>query len=286
MSGTLAAPADGENELQYQIPIFGLSLRETLARKYASPFPLRNQRWIYCTDILGTYRKRGNYIDRYAEHIVSVGQVTPGLTAVFFSSYVFLEQVREAILSPNEQALIITETRADALNADVASGDVRQYEQRLRSTVKHHGRGYLFAVYQGKLAEGADFQDNLIKSVICVSIPMEYPVLFHERLEALYAERFSKIAEELGEAQADKAHEYALDRYSLSLVLQACGRGIRSKSDRCAFVLLDERYHEYDWRRFLEPRPYHLSQPRYTVNDFSKFRIEAASQEWDKALVM
>jgi Rad3-related DNA helicase len=285
MSGTLAAPADGDSELRYQVPLFGLPLRETLPRKYASPFPLRNQRWIYCTDTYGTYRRRGDYLERYAEHIVDVGQATPGVTAVFFSSYAFLQQVGSAIADPAEQALITAEDYADVVNADGDGGDVSDYEQRLRALMEEHGRAYLFAVYQGKLAEGADFRDNLIKTVICVSIPMEYPVLFHECLEALYAQRFLEIAEGLGDDPEAKAHEYALDRYSLSLVLQACGRGIRSGSDRCVFLLLDRRYHEYDWRRFLEPRPYNVLRPETNVSEFQRVQDLEPGFSWDAALV-
>jgi len=285
MSGTLAAPADGEEELRYQVPLFGLPLRETLARKYASPFPLRNQRWIYCPDTCGTYRERGNYLGRYAEHIISVGQATPGVTAVFFSSYAFLEQVRAGITDPTEQALIVVEKRADA---EGRAGDARglgDYEVRLRELVKEHGRAYLFAVYRGKLAEGADFSHNLIKTVVCVSIPMEYPALFHQQLETLHAGRFAEIAERLGDGHQAKAREYALDRHSLSLVLQACGRGIRNERDRCAFVLLDKRYDEYGWRRFLEPRPYNVRRPERTVESFHRMSAVAVSEGWDEAIL-
>jgi len=112
-----------------------------------------------------------------------------------------------------------------------------------------------------------------------------YPALFHQRLEALYAGRFAEIAEALGDDPQAKAREYARDRLSLSLVLQACGRGIRSETDRCAFVLLDKRYHDYGWRRFLEPRPYNLLRPERTVGDFHRTVAVVASGEWDKALV-
>ncbi|RME51004.1 MAG: hypothetical protein D6796_01860 [Caldilineae bacterium] len=284
MSGTLSAPADGEAELRYQVPLFGLSPREALSRRYASPFPLRNQRWIYCPDTLGTYRERANYLGRYADYIVKVGQATPGVTAVFFSSYVFLEQVRAEIADGVEQALIVAERRADAEQPG-RPGAPEGYEQRLRALVREYGRAYLFAVYQGKLAEGADFRGNLIKTVVCVSIPMEYPALFHQRLGALYAERFAEIAEALGDDPQTRAREYALDRLSLSWVLQACGRGIRSETDRCAFVLLDKRYHDYGWRRFLEPRPYNVRQPETNVQGFHQEQRAAPERTWDAALL-
>jgi ribonuclease HIII len=283
MSGTLAGPSDYSDELRYQVPLFGLPLHETLTRKYASPFPLRNQRWIYCTDTEGTYRKRGNHLTRYAEHIVNISRATPGVTAVFFSSYAFLEMVR-AGLPRAEQSLIVTEARADA-QADDAPADLGAYEAGLRQLVADHGRAFLFAVYQGKLAEGANFTGNLVKTIICVSIPMEYPALFHQRLETLYAEHFVEIAERLGDDQAAKAHEYALDRVSLSLVLQACGRGIRSETDRCDFVLLDKRYHKYGWRRFLQPRPYNVRRPEENTQSFHQEGAIAPGFSWDLALL-
>jgi DNA excision repair protein ERCC-2 len=285
MSGTLAAPSDDSRELRYQVPLFGLPLRETLTRKYASPFPLRNQRWIYSTDTYGTYRERDRHLPRYAEHIVSIGQATSGVTAVFFSSYAFLESVQANITDVAEQALIVAEVRADAEVTTESISNLGDYEQRLSGLVQQHGRAYLFAVYKGKLSEGADFADNLIKSIVCVSIPLEYPGLYHERLQALYRQVLAPVAEELGDDLNEKARKYALDRLSLSLVLQGCGRGIRSATDKCAFVLLDRRYDEYGWRRFLEPRPYNLRRPSQAVVDFYGARETVINDRWDEALI-
>lgn len=285
MSGTLAAPADNSEELRYQVPLFGLPLAETLTHKYASPFALRNQRWIYSTDTYGAYRHRHDYFPRYAEHIVSVGQSTPGVTAVFFSSYAFLAQVQAQITDAAEQSLIVAETQADAEGKIDAGSNLSNYEERLKALVGTHERAYLFAVYKGKLSEGADFANNLIKSVVCISIPLEYPGLYHQRLEAIYQEKFAPIAGETGDDVRHKAKEYALDRLSLSLVLQACGRGIRSSQDRCAFILLDKRYDEYEWRRFLEPRPYQLLKTAETVERFHQSTQSEIGQAWDSVLL-
>lgn len=292
MSGTLAAPTDNVQELLYQVPLFGLPLQETLVRKYASPFSLNHQRWIYNTDAYGILEERGKYISDYARHIIEVGKVTPGITAVFLNSYDFLNEVHGYLQSrfPDEANLVLRETTGDD-----AIGDVDEYEQRLHQLVTTYGRGYLFAVYQGKLSEGANFSGNLIKSVICVSIPMEYPSPYHERLRTHYEELFKSVIEITKDNIKRKAKEYALDRYALSLVLQSCGRGIRSETDQCAFVLLDKRYDEYvdkknkrygyDWRRFLMPRPYNLSNPSIDVKDFHSVREEGLSNIWDPAIL-
>lgn len=289
MSGTLAAPSDDSSELSYQVPLFGLTLSETLTRKYASPFPSNNRRWVYCPDTLGTFKEREKYLDTYAKHIVAIGQRTPGVTAVFFSSYPFLEMVRERVVKHIKQEMVISEQRADAESPDARLASLSDYEQRLREFIHEKERVFLFAVYQGKLAEGADFNGNLIKTVICVSVPIEYSQLYHERLQNLYQRLFESIAKERGDSLREKAWEYALHRVSLSQVLQACGRGIRSEDDRCAFVLLDQRYGDgnkgYRWRRFLEPRPYNLTHPERTVVSFHSTSQTRDEEKWDKVLL-
>ncbi|GHO61371.1 hypothetical protein KSC_002630 [Ktedonobacter sp. SOSP1-52] len=292
MSGTLAAPADKSTELPYQLPIFGLPPDKTLARVYASPFPLRNQVWVCAADTYGTAQHRNEYLDTYASHILSVGRETPGVTAVFFSSYSFLERVRAKIVDPFEKTLIVAEESAKPDEPPIARWSAGTDEEKLRELVKSHRRAYLFAIYKGKIAEGADFSDNLIKSVICISLPLEYPGLYHKRLQSLYEREFAPLALEPHDNVKEKAKEYAWHRGSLSLVLQACGRGIRSERDRCAFVLLDKRYCDdqriggYEWRRFLSPPPFNLITPAIPVGSLHRCTVAAVSSAaWEDVLL-
>lgn len=283
MSGSLAAPTDTQQEMQYLISLFGLPADQTVARKYASPFSMRNQYWLCNEDTYGTYQAREYYWGRYAEHITEVGQVTPGVTAVFFSSYDFLSRVQNE-LPQAEGPLIVAESREDAEGSHDGGHGLIGYETELRQRVETFGRAYLFAVYKGKLSEGASFNDNLIKSLICVSVPLEYPGLYHRRLEEHYQSLFNGIAQQLGDNLVEKAHEYAWERPSLSLVLQACGRGIRHQTDRCAFLLLDKRYTNVAWRRFLPSGPYNLSRPAATIKTFFRPAPEQDDTAWDPAI--
>lgn len=172
--------SDNDEALRYQAAIFDLPPEGTMTRKYASPFPLRNQRRIHCPDALGTYRGRGVHMRRYVEHITAAGQATPGVTAVFFSSI--------------------------------------------------------------------------------------------------------EVTEALGDDAPDKTREYARYRLLLALVLQACGRGIRSGEDRWVFVLLDRRYHDYGWRRFLDPIPYNVLRPKSSVQGLHSRKAIFADIVWDIAL--
>lgn len=285
MSGTLAAPADGPDELRYQIPLFGLPSDRTAVRKYASPFPARNRRWVFCPDTVGIASRREEFYPQYAAHVESIGRQTPGVAAVFFSSYEFLERV-SALLPAPEQDRVVRETTADAAGDSPVPLD--DYRRQLEGLVQQHGRAYLFAVYSGKIAEGADFGGNLIRTVVCVSVPLERPRLYHARLQGRYREQFADIAAELGDPLAAKAAEYATARAPLSLVLQACGRGLRSPDDRCAFVLLDARYGGgwgLDWRRFLDPPPYNAARPESVVQSFHAPEQPSAGVDWDPAVL-
>ena len=281
MSGSLAAPADDGEELAYQSLLLGLPVANTLVRKYASPFPPRNRRWIYCPDTLGTYSQRIHHYPRYAAHLTAIGRATPGATAVFFSSYDFLEQVYRQ-MPEAERPLIVREGSGDA------PAGLDGYRGPLDELVCRQRRAYLFAVFQGKIAEGADFPDNLLKTIVCVSLPLERPLLFHQRLQQHYERTFAAVARSLGDDPRTKAREYAVERLSLSLVLQACGRGIRRPADRCAFVLLDRRYGEdegLDWRRFLDPSPFNTARPDHSVRTFHLPEPPGAHGAWDPALL-
>lgn len=285
MSGTLAAPTDDPEELKYQIPLFGLQPEHTLTRRYQSPFPPKNQQWIYVPDTYGTYNQRDKYVSKYVEHITAIGKVTPKVTAVFFNSYQFLQKVLDAI--PNsERELTIIEKQSDINAHQLDSQSLNHYSTRLEQFIEEHQRAYLFAVYQGKIAEGASFTNNLIKTVICISLPLEYPGAFHEKLKESYQKLFEPIDRQHIQQKAD---EYSTRRLPLSLVLQACGRGIRTESDRCSFVLLDYRYGpgkgHYDWRSYLNPPPYNLRKPSQTVENFHSSPLPQLDEGWDSLIL-
>lgn len=285
MSGSLAAPTDDQQEMRYLLPLFGLPPTKTITRKYASPFSLRHQYWLCNGDTYGAYARRAQHLERYTDHIIRAGRAVPGVTAVFFSSYDFLQQIYKRMPQGTEQPLVVAESQADAgAELDLGQG-LSTYENRLRKLVETQGRAYLFGVYKGKLAEGASFDDNLIKNVICVSIPLDYPGLFQQRLTEHYQQILAPIAAELGDDLAAKAWEYAIERPSLSLVLQACGRGIRREADRCTFLLLDQRYTSPVWRRFLPSGPYNIAHPEQVIQTFYRPTHPQDETVWDSTLL-
>ncbi len=297
VSGTLIAPNDPEDELRKLVPQFGLP-RDAGVLKADSPFPLGNQQWVYSSLPSGRYHDRELFYPYYRYEIVESGRATPGVTAVFFSSYEFMQAVYDG-LPATEQALVVRETRSG--DADAEATGLEAYDRLLRERLSAHGgpgaRAYLFAVYSGKLAQGANFAGNVIKTVICVSVPAEMVELFHERL-CRHLWPLLSPGEPSPEApldDRDPAHKaawgaawhYAYERPSMYQVLQATGRGIRGPNDRCAFVLLDRRYDEFKWHDVLAPEPFHADEPHVHVRNFhagGPDRFLAVTGRWDALL--
>ncbi len=300
LSATLVAPSDSAQELRKLVPQFGLPDR-TQVLKADTPFDSIQQLWIYDSYPSGTYMQRDRYMQYYQNAISLIGKATEeGVTAVFFSSYKFLEDVHNG-MPPEEQRLVIRETPADSKLEAEGARSLEGYERDLRRVMYDAGntrnRAYLFSVYAGKLAQGANFGDNLIKTVVCVYIPTEMIELFHQRLCKRLWSLFYP-----GEPQPDAplndrdvrnklawkdAWQYAYERPAMYQVLQAAGRGIRALKDRCAFVLLDRRYHEFVWHDFLKPEPFHADAPHIRVRMFHKGapeRFEDVSGAWDPLL--
>lgn len=303
LSGTLVAPGDTSQALEKLVPQFGLPTESTKVIKAGSPFPVGNQLWVYSSYASGIYRQRHNYLPYYAHSITEIGKATPGgVTAVFFNSYEFLRAVFEQ-MPRDEQARVVQESRIDMLGGVAEANSVEGYEALLRVRMDQEdgtdSRAYLFAVYGGKLAQGANFRNNLIQTVVCVSLPAEMVELFHVRLvqflwPILHPDQqmpdlpLNAPAYEKRRMWTD-VWEYAYERPAMYQVLQACGRGIRAQNDRCAFVLLDRRYHEFRWHNALSPEPFHTETPQVHVRNFhagGPERFLETTNRWEPLLPM
>ena len=283
MSGTLAAPTDSDAELRYQLALFGLEDNIAIAQCYGSPFLLKNQRWLFVDKTYGTRKERNKYIKKYIQDIEDTVQVTKRGTLVFCNSYAFLEGIA-AGLSPEIQQYTIVE------KSSTERQSLEDIQQQILQNIQQYGHALLLAVYQGQIAEGANFKDNLIQSIICLSLPIEYPNLVHQYLQEHYKKLFANIASDLNASQnilEEKTKEYSLYRQSLSLILQASGRGIRHMDDRCCIILHDKRYEQYLWRKFFKTTPFNASLPKENIQRFWNAPSVMGSEDntWDNAII-
>jgi DNA excision repair protein ERCC-2 len=215
MSGTLHPP-------EMFAEVLGLEDR-CACRRYASPFPPENRALLAVTGVSSRFQSRGEEMyQSISRRIAQVAQAAPGNMAVFFPSYEFMSAVTRQLRSLPMPKQVMADSRELGKN----ERDAMVQEMR------REGERALFAPIGGSFAEGVDFRDNLLSAVVVVGLPIPPPSEDLERRMRWLGDRHSPA----------KARLYAQIYPSISKVLQAAGRAIRSEGDRAAVVLLDDRY--------------------------------------------
>jgi DNA excision repair protein ERCC-2 len=215
MSGTLHPP-------EMFADVLGLSDR-CACRRYPSPFPSGNRLVLGVEGVSSKYDLRTDDMFRtMASKIVETCEMTPGNVASFFPSYDFMQRVEPFIREAHMDKRILMERREFGKNE----------KEAMISDLRRDRNALLMATIGGSFAEGVNFSDNLLSSIVVAGFPFSPPTLEGEVMKARYEKRYG----------ARKAVLYVSTYPAVSRVLQAAGRAIRSEYDRAAMVLLDERY--------------------------------------------
>jgi DNA excision repair protein ERCC-2 len=157
-----------------------------------------------------------------AGKILETCDSTPGNVAAFFPSYDFMQRVEPFIREGHMEKRILMERREFGKNE----------KEAMISDLRRDRNALLMATIGGSFAEGVNFSDNLLSSVVVAGFPFSPPTLEGEVMKLRFEKRYG----------ARKAVLYVSTYPAVSRVLQAAGRAIRSEFDRAAIVLLDERY--------------------------------------------
>jgi DNA excision repair protein ERCC-2 len=215
MSGTLHPP-------EMFADVLGLSDR-CACRRYPSPFPAGNRLVLGVEGVSSKYDLRTDDMFRtMASKIVETCEMTPGNVAAFFPSYDFMQRVEPFIRESNLEKRILMEHREFGKNE----------KEAMISDLRRDRNALLMATIGGSFAEGVNFSDNLLSSIVVAGFPFSPPTMEGEVMKTRYEKRYG----------ARKAILYVSTYPAVSRVLQAAGRAIRSEFDRAAMVLLDERY--------------------------------------------
>ena len=195
-----------------------------MLRSYGSPFPKAN-RMAFIDDSVTTKYEHRSVLEyrKIAARIESVKRRVPGNIAVFFPGFEVLESVYRYMQAGSS----ILVQRRDMRNIAV--------EKLIRDFQESDGT-MLFAVMGGSLSEGIDYQNNSIKGIVIVGIPLTKPDL---ELSAKINYINSKFA--------GKGSEYMYFIPAIIRAVQASGRAIRSEKDRAVIVFMDRRY---GWRMY------------------------------------
>lgn len=238
MSGTLRPP-------EMVRDLLGLEEGRTLVRTYPSPFPPENRLVVVGQGFSTRFAGRGPELwGRMAHAIRGVCRAAKGNVAVFAPSYAILRDVRSALLEQEDApAAGLSGTLAGKEAVVEEPGWVKADRDRVLDVLegaRRRGGALLLGVLGGSFSEGVDFRDNLLSAVVVVGVPLAPPDLEVEAAIAYLETR-----------HPGKGRAYGYTYPAMSKVLQAMGRGIRSSTDRCVVVLLDERYLAPPYRHLL-----------------------------------
>lgn len=223
---------------QYQRDMLGLP-EDSHWLNVASPFSADQLKVRYVSNLSTRYRDRTDSLMPICEVMVRQYRAQPGNYLAFFSSYSYMQQVRE-MLQANWPELPV---RAQAPNMDEAqrSAFIEGFTDR--------SQWIGFAVLGGIFGEGIDLPgDRLVGAFIAtLGLPQLNPVTeqIRERMETLFG----------------RGYDYAFLFPGLQKVVQAAGRVIRSPADRGVVWLLDDRFGRLEVRRLL-PDWWQLEQHR------------------------
>ncbi len=211
--------------------ILGIPNGSRMLGTYNSPFPEENRPIFVAGDVTTLYNERGDAMyKKIASRISEACSEIPGNVAVFFQSYGMLKSIGQFIDTPKETILEARDS-TKAEKRDLVTTLVR---------LKAGGGCMMLAVMGGSMAEGIDYKDNLLDSVIVVGMPFAPPSLEQEQLIKYYDEKFGP----------GKGRDYGYTYPAINRVLQSVGRCIRSETDRAAVILMDRRFGNPSYRRY------------------------------------
>jgi DNA excision repair protein ERCC-2 len=223
MSGTLYPPVMYSDILR--IP----DDREVIAKEYKSDFLSNRRPILIARDVTTKFTDRGmNNSHNIRMHIKSVLDNTNGNIALFFPSYMMLDNIvnhEGSSWIPWSITHHIIERRM------MSKGEVGKNVNKLHESRKKGERCILIGVLGGKFSEGVDYPENILDAVICVGIPLAPPSARQNALKSYYEKRFGNVL----------AWRYSSSQPAVNSLMQAIGRPIRKGEDRALVVLLENR---------------------------------------------
>jgi len=210
---------------------------DSIEKEYLSPFPPRNRLAIIVPGVTTRFTKRDDkQYERIAEICAWAANEIPGNVAIFFPSYLVMEEVHKHIHGKVKKPVF--KERPDIS---------KEEKQELLSGFKqaHIKGGLLLAVIGGSFSEGVDLPGDYLKGVVIVGLPLQQPSLYTKEIIEYYNQEYD-----------GKGWDYGYVLPAFVKAVQSAGRCIRSETDRGVVLFLDERY---AWERYYSCFPKNLS---------------------------
>lgn len=232
--------------------IFGMDEKRTICKEYDNPFLKSNKLSLIVPDTTTKYtRRKEEEFKKMATWCESISNSINGNVAIFFPSYYLRDQVTNYFERKINKKIFIEERGMNK----------KEKAEFLEKFKNYSDKGAVFSgVVSGNFSEGIDLPGKFLNGAIVVGIPLEKPDLVTKALINYYDRLFGE------------GWNYGYVYPAMNKVIQACGRVIRSETDRGVVVLLDERF---TWKNYFKclPKDWNLivtKEPVRRIKDFFK----------------
>ena len=217
-------------------------------KRYESPFDHANKLVLYSDELTTKFAERKENIPKIANTILETINSISGNIAVFFPSYRMLDHVRSLVEGKTQKRLFVQQQKHTPLQGKRL---IREFK-KMQTTIG----GVLFAVVGGSFSEGVDYPGDDLIGIIVVGLPFPEPDNEIKALIEYYDTLYSS------------GWDYAYVFPTISKIVQASGRAIRTETDRAFIMLLDKRY---AWSKYKNLFPKDYVFQKYKIDKITKF---------------
>ena len=196
--------------------------KDTVQKEFTSPFPEKNRLTLVIPETTTKFTRRNEeQYRRIAEICSSITNIINGNSAIFFPSYMLMNDVNKFFLEFSDKEVIAEQP---GMSKEAKHDVLERFKERSNKGA------VLLGVASGSFGEGIDLPGDFLKAVIVVGIPLQKPDLEVGELIKYYDEKFGK------------GWDYGYIFPAILKSMQNAGRCIRSETDKGVVVFLDERF--------------------------------------------
>ena len=196
-----------------------------------SPFPVENL-GVFVSDRISTlYRHRDRTKSDVLQPIMELIAQKQGNYLLFFPSYAYMQMICELFQSQRPQTDIVVQTPG------MSETEREEFLERFSQDSPETLVG--FAVMGGIFGEGIDLVGRRLCGAAIVGVGLPAVSMENDLIRDYF-----NITQQAG-------FEYAYLYPGINRVLQACGRVIRTETDRGVVLLIDQRYGTYRYKSLL-----------------------------------
>lgn len=196
-----------------------------------SPFEEKNRVYMIGGDIKTTYKQREYSYEDIALYLRDFALSKTGNYIVYFSSYVYKQNVLEIFEELEFDIDVVDQKR------DLSESEKEDFLKQFKTAPKKSM--IAFCVLGGSFSEGVDLRGDRLIGTAIVGVGLPMVCLEREIIKNYHLEH------------NEDAFNYAYVYPGLNKVMQAAGRVIRTEEDKGIIMLLDERYNYHSYRQVM-----------------------------------